>query len=84
MHQVETNVLFIQDNPDFSALSQTPNKEETISNSTGLTATIRNGHTQLRVTTTTAKYEKTRSTDSQAYEGLTCHQTDIHLDPQIV
>lgn len=44
MDQVETEVLFKQDNPDFSALSHTPNKEETLSNGTGLTATIGNGH----------------------------------------
>ena len=44
MDQVETEVLFKQDNPDFSALSHTPNKEETLSNGTGLTATIGNRH----------------------------------------
>ena len=83
MDQVETEVLFIQDNPDFSALSYTPNKEETLLNSTCWqqqfeTGTHNCGWPQLQ------ESMREPEADSQAYEGLTCRQTDLHLDPQIV
>lgn len=55
MNQVEIDALFKQDYPNFSVLSHTTHKKETISKSTYFTETMRNWHVRRWVTTATGK-----------------------------